>query len=286
MKKERMKGFLSGILVSILCFTLIGTAAATIGKRTLEVDYSDIKIQLDGQLINPTDANGASVEPFSLNGTTYLPVRAVGNAMGLKVAWDNKTSTVLLTSPKDFSAMHLQMLQCLNIFKEISDHISRGEALISSLSAGVNLSIGLTAGSELQSSMVAHLSTVRTEHLPTYKSSIDALSARIDALYPNASTQYISDALTDAKGYITQLNNAYQYLDKAYRDGISYVSTFSQSGFDGQLSNSQSVSTILNLADDFASEKYYSIYENLYGMISSVKSTLSLSTASGLVPIT
>lgn len=101
MKKERTKGFVSGIVVSALVFSLVGTAAATIGSRTLTADYNDIKIELNGQQITPTDASGNPVEPFAVDGTTYLPVRAVGNALGLDVDWDSSTNTVIL---KDFTA--------------------------------------------------------------------------------------------------------------------------------------------------------------------------------------
>lgn len=96
MKKERTKGFISGILVSALVFSLASTAAATIGQRTLNAAYSDIKIELNGKRITPTDANGNVVEPFAVNGTTYLPVRAIGNALGLNVTWDSKTNTAKL----------------------------------------------------------------------------------------------------------------------------------------------------------------------------------------------
>lgn len=100
MKKFQLRSFLSGVLFSALIISLIGTAAATLGQRTLTVDYTDIKIQLDGKQITPTDANGNAVEPFAVNGTTYLPVRAVSNALGLGVNWNAATSTVELTSPK------------------------------------------------------------------------------------------------------------------------------------------------------------------------------------------
>ena len=99
MKKEHTKGFISGLLLSALIFALIGSAAATVGSRTVTVDYADIKIELNGQQINPTDANGTPVEPFAINGTTYLPVRAVSSALGLDVDWDGATSTVKLTKP-------------------------------------------------------------------------------------------------------------------------------------------------------------------------------------------
>ncbi|SBW02636.1 conserved exported hypothetical protein [uncultured Eubacteriales bacterium] len=96
MKKERTKGFISGILVSALVFSLIGSAAATIAQRTLTANYNDIKISVNGTPISPTDAKGNPVKPFAVNGTTYLPVRAIGNALGLDVDWDNKTNTAIL----------------------------------------------------------------------------------------------------------------------------------------------------------------------------------------------
>ena len=62
------------------------------------VTYRDIKIVLDGTLLIPRDANGEVVDPFILNGTTYLPLRAVAGALGLGIQWDGPTSTITLTS--------------------------------------------------------------------------------------------------------------------------------------------------------------------------------------------
>ncbi len=103
MKKEQMKGFISGLLVAALALGLIGTAAATVGKRTVEVEYTDIKIELNGEKVTPMDANGNVVEPFAINGTTYLPVRAVSNILGLEVGWDGATSTVKLQKDENAS---------------------------------------------------------------------------------------------------------------------------------------------------------------------------------------
>lgn len=90
------KSFFAGILVAILAFGLIGTAYATVGKRSIDVDYTDIKILLDGVPLEPTDANGQTVEPFAYNGTTFLPVRAIGEALDMEVGWDGATHTVVL----------------------------------------------------------------------------------------------------------------------------------------------------------------------------------------------
>lgn len=100
MKREK-RAFLSGCLAAACAMALVGTAAATVGRQTVEVDYSDIKVTLDGQAVELVDANGSAVEPFAIHGTTYLPVRAVSGALGLEVGWDAETSTVVLTTPEE-----------------------------------------------------------------------------------------------------------------------------------------------------------------------------------------
>ena len=80
--KERTKGFVAGFL---LCALLIGlgipVGAATY-KKAVEVYYRDIKLTVDSQEVTPKDAQGNKVEPFIMNGTTYLPVRGIASALG------------------------------------------------------------------------------------------------------------------------------------------------------------------------------------------------------------
>ena len=99
-----MKKFLSGCLCTLVLVGLIGTAAATVGRKTVEVDYNDIKVTLDGEPVALVDANGSAVEPFAISGTTYLPVRAVSSALGLEVNWNAATSTVELSSGQEQTA--------------------------------------------------------------------------------------------------------------------------------------------------------------------------------------
>lgn len=74
-----------------------GTAlAANTVYRTITVQYSGIKLVVDGVEVTPQDANGTTVEPFIYNGTTYLPVRAVGEAIGKQVTWHGGSQTVYL----------------------------------------------------------------------------------------------------------------------------------------------------------------------------------------------
>lgn len=69
-------------------------ALASNMAKTLNANYMDIKLVIDGVEVVPKDAVGNIVEPFVVDGTTYLPVRAVGEALGKEVTWDGNTKTV------------------------------------------------------------------------------------------------------------------------------------------------------------------------------------------------
>ncbi len=77
---------------------LCGTAFAASNLRTamIEANYMDIKLVVDGVEVTPKDANGKTVEPFASEGTTYLPVRAVADALGKDVTWDGENKTVYI----------------------------------------------------------------------------------------------------------------------------------------------------------------------------------------------
>lgn len=73
-----------------------GSGITPSGKKTIEVDYVDIKLVVNGKEVTPKDVNGNVVEPFAYQGTTYLPVRAVGEALGKTVRWEGEAKTVHL----------------------------------------------------------------------------------------------------------------------------------------------------------------------------------------------
>ena len=96
-KLQNAKWFLLGIVFTLIISTLVIPAIASTGSRDATLFYRDIKITLNGKEIDPKDANGTTVEPFIIDGTTYLPVRAISGALSLDVVWDDPTSTVKLS---------------------------------------------------------------------------------------------------------------------------------------------------------------------------------------------
>ena len=96
--KDNLKALVSGVLIGSLLTG--GAAVAKTGSELIEAWYSNIKIVLNGSEIAPKDANGRVVEPFTSNGTTYLPVRAISEALGKEVRWDGETHTVYIEDGK------------------------------------------------------------------------------------------------------------------------------------------------------------------------------------------
>jgi len=86
----------------MLIMAIIGTTIipvfATGTNRTLNAYFNNIKLVVNGELITPRDANGRVVEPFIIDGATYLPVKAIIDAFGTTGEWDGATSTVYIGS--------------------------------------------------------------------------------------------------------------------------------------------------------------------------------------------
>lgn len=96
-RKQGIKGFLAGILTTVLVLGAATSALALSSPETIQCFMGGIKIFVDGQLQVPTDVNGNVVEPLVYNGTTYLPVRALTGMLTDKtVEWDGDTESVYI----------------------------------------------------------------------------------------------------------------------------------------------------------------------------------------------
>lgn len=93
---KRTSILLFGILIGVLLLTSFGSVFAASLTTTLDVTFKNIQLYVDGKLVTPKDASGNTVEPFISNGTTYLPVRAVADALGKDVTWDATTNSVII----------------------------------------------------------------------------------------------------------------------------------------------------------------------------------------------
>jgi len=69
----------------------VGNRPATVPPRG-----NTIRVFIDGTQITPRDAQGRTVHPFIQDGTTFLPVRAIGEAFGQDVHWDSRNQSVFV----------------------------------------------------------------------------------------------------------------------------------------------------------------------------------------------
>lgn len=91
MKRFQLKSGFCGFMIGVLTMCCVPTVAKNI-ETSINVAFRNIKIYADGNLVNTTGNN----EAFIYNGTTYLPVRAVGEAFNKAVDWDGSTSSVYI----------------------------------------------------------------------------------------------------------------------------------------------------------------------------------------------
>jgi len=73
-----------GVVVGALLFSTSLSFAAS-GQKKVEVTYSNIKVVVDGKLVN------SSQEPFIMNNSVYVPLRVIAETLNQEVGWENKT---------------------------------------------------------------------------------------------------------------------------------------------------------------------------------------------------
>lgn len=86
------------------------TTTATVKQLTAAFTSggNPISIYVNGTKIIPKDGTGKEVSPFIVDGTTYLPVRAVAAAFEKDVTWEGSTASVKITDKADTSSSDAQ----------------------------------------------------------------------------------------------------------------------------------------------------------------------------------
>jgi len=98
MRQFSFKSFTAGLVCGGMIMGLFVPSFAAQSVKKLEAYYKDIKLEINGSIVTPKDANGKVVDPFIVDGTTYLPARALAEALGCDVSWITETNTVVVKS--------------------------------------------------------------------------------------------------------------------------------------------------------------------------------------------
>jgi hypothetical protein len=100
MKRKALALLVTAIMV-------LGTAApsfAASGIQEISANYSGISLYIDLEHTTLLDVNGSFVDPFIFDGSTYLPVRAISEALGMDVNWDAAAKAVYIAETSDDAA--------------------------------------------------------------------------------------------------------------------------------------------------------------------------------------
>lgn len=82
---KKFKTFVIGLIVGLLLTT--GVFASS---EQIQAVFVDFKLSINGENF------GLKSTPIVYNGTSYLPVRDIGEVLGYKVDYDSKTKTIIL----------------------------------------------------------------------------------------------------------------------------------------------------------------------------------------------
>ena len=99
MKKNGRTRLLVFVLVAVLFAAAAIPAYAALAQKDITV-FSGVRIFVDGAELQPTDVKGHDVDAFIYEGTTYVPLRAVGEALDAEVSWNSETKTVYVNSKR------------------------------------------------------------------------------------------------------------------------------------------------------------------------------------------
>ena len=194
-----MKRMRTAVIAAVLLGVLAVGAAAASGIQQILVDLRpDITVEVDGMARTMTDKNGKTVYPISYDGTTYLPVRALGEILGQTVEWDSATQTVIMTE---------KVLEPAALYPTVDDlekGMTRSEKAID----------GLTP---------ADTYVERAKQYAALVGDLDDLRAGLDALVEETNSDFSAGKLTLAE--FTDLNNRLGAVDVRLKDAYTDLET-------------------------------------------------------------
>lgn len=96
MKNKMIAGLLCAVVLTASVCSLSGAARAATSTAVTAQLRPNVAVQIDGTVHTFYNAQGQEVFPILYNGTTYLPLRSMGEVMNKNVTWNSATNTVTM----------------------------------------------------------------------------------------------------------------------------------------------------------------------------------------------
>lgn len=256
--------------LGLLALTLTATAAAVPSvRRTIEADFG-IQVVLDGETLIPRNEQGIEVEPFAVDGTTYLPIRAIGEALGLEVSYDEENNLAVLETREgslgEAGAQYTNVAVLgLGVYRDL-------ESLYGEADSGES-AIG-RAALEIQNGEVdsarTSLSNFLQTTLPQMTERLDQIETNIKTLKESYPGAFMESVLGSAEEAHLQMNDVVLTLRQAAGAAISCLEAreageWEQAEFydESQLSLRQEAAEIILEQGQIVTEEYNGLYQSV-----------------------
>lgn len=245
------KRILTTLLAACLC--LGAASAAQSYKKSIEVEYG-IGLTINGTSAVLKDPNGNTVQPFTYNGTTYVPIRAVSDHLGASVGYDAKNNTASITHssagqmPPGFVKVSQDFLVVMNIMYDMENTAELVRDTASVMSSTASLLLDSNYHPEVPS-MIAEIPKYITElerRVSTLRTTTNALN---DTMFGDTKTGILDDLvlLDDCTGFLhvmhdylsalsanpynTVAQNNFMTAYSALHDSAAYVASDAAKGY-------------------------------------------------------
>lgn len=132
--------------VAILAGITIGANGADTLKAVSAYLNYGITIKYNGEEQILKTEKGERIYPITYQGSTYVPIRAVSNILGVGVDWDQATKTVLLGTP----AEGIDLIDTLKIYSGTRAEQVQSSAKKSKVVGGITISHWLSLQTDAQ----------------------------------------------------------------------------------------------------------------------------------------
>lgn len=241
-------------------------AAQTIAKE-ITVHYG-IKLKIDGEQKTMTDAAGNVVEPFTYNGTTYVPIRAIAEYFGADVDYDPKTVTADIEtgfSPDDAAGVVLHALTSMNCYKDIQSLGDRAWEL-----QARTLNILSYVGKINQSELSEAIKKLSTEDIPALDLNVREMEVAIKGLRETTESDYLRDSLAGAAQHLESLRLAVGDMSSSVISLALYSSTNSQDAYNDIFEYHSAADIAIDKVISESEIQYDSLYASAYRMVKEI----------------